>query len=176
MVAVAYGNTITSVEITLDEARPEEYATSGLKPLHFLEEHTAAVLCYDNKVRPYPTNKLPRSVVGLFATTMPITRQDLQKGKMTAAVYTSGMASVKLEAGFVTDVVPGDVITLGYSGFEVFSPGTEKALNQTGFHVGKVLGFAATTNKENPIINIGSNKDKSESAMRADSIAVNEDL
>ena len=95
---------------------------------------------------------------------------------MTAAVYTSGMASVKLEAGFVTDVKPGDVITLGYSGFEVFSPKTEKALNQTGFHVGKVLGFAATTNKENPIINIGSNKDKSESAMRADSIALDKDF
>ena len=81
MVAVAYGNTITSVEITLDEARPEEYATSGLKPLHFLEEHTAAVLCYDNKVRPYPTNKLPRSVVGLLQLQCQLHDKIFKRGK-----------------------------------------------------------------------------------------------
>ena len=169
MTTIAYGNTITSAEIALDE--DYRAADCDLKPLQFLEAHTAAVMCFDGKIRPYPTNKYPKAFVGLFANTVPITRLDKQTGKMTAAIYTTGMASVLLEPEFVATADANKMITLGYSGFEVMGTTPSKeTYNQTGFYVGKILGFASNTNKNNPIVCLGGSLSKTYAARRTQGI------
>jgi hypothetical protein len=150
----AYGTTITSARVVVHE----------LPPGRTIKEHDPAVLCSDNTVRPYAQyafpgdgSVVPTAFAGIFAQTTILTQTSA-----VLAIYTSGVASVKLYYTSASDSSkqwPREQkvkLSLGLGsggddGFILHGQNTE--LISTGLVAGTIVGFNGK--QSSPIIKFG---------------------